>query len=478
MGQALSTPELRKNPGMVGKNYATYLKNNPQALAAAGYYTRKIGNKWYLRNPYLDGKLKGKNLWSWDEDNYLKTVPQNMDLIPKGGGWKPPKGGGGAEVPGQDDPSGTPSYDNPGAGVDQTQLTWTKPPRVNIPGQYGANLSKEMKLLSRYLDPMAYMKMVGSGFNPAIQAMTQEISRQQSQPAKSGMDDSLKAWYESLIQANNAGAGATSDAAAGIMAGHDASTQGLANVLGGSASPAASSAAAFGQIGRNELEQLTQAQNRFEGAQGSNLALEGVEQRVLARQQAESENTDKLDAMRMQLIELQASQGDARAKAYLDAYQMRLGQVNDVADMKTLQSMNKWDQAVKSQGLKAGNQELQGQAVDLDIKRLQAEMGLKKANEGAIPKWFKLDPSQLAALRDRLTDSVMNKEGQVIRDPAQIMDMWGRALKSTSNGQWDPSSNAMIDTWRDDLLQELLPVWNKQHPKKQYAWRNGKLTRK
>jgi predicted negative regulator of RcsB-dependent stress response len=452
----ITKPKGAKKPiaYMTMREKQEFLKSLGYAIDIDGIFGPQTSGAW---KNYVKAKDPKKAAAYWSSNSKLSnafSMPDSPTKTTPAGNPVPDAGGSGS--------SGSSTTDAP-KGTSGSAVR-VKP--VNLQAQIAA-------LMRNMVNPKQYMSMFDQQVNPAMEALQAEISRRETR-GPSAIDDNLKQWYEQLIAKNNEGAGATSAAAERIMGAHNAGTQGVVNVLGGSASPAAASAGAYGATASGELGSLAMAQDAFESNSGKDLALQGLQERLAARQ----EGTDALDDLRLKMIELQGSTGQNKAQAWLDALKLRDDQVGNIADLKSLQAMAAADAMAKGQGLTAGSLANKRSALQYDIDALKLALGMKNMKQGAVTPWDQLDPGKLQGLRKELLGGAINDQNQLLYDPMTTMNTWGSTLRGLSQGQWNPFNNPKIDRWRDDLLKSLIPGWNKTHKKNKWSFnKNGKLVR-
>ena len=432
--------------GVIGPQTSAAWKNYQAAIE--GKKNAKAVAAWWSKNSKLSNAFK----------DVVKAAPKADPIVPAPPVVSTPASTGGTAAT-INRSAAVPTVRG-AAGAAQPTAAGTNP--------YAAILA-QMK--AGLVNPQQYMNMMNQGTQSAVDLLQQELMRRQSAPA-SGVDDQLRKWYEAMIGQNNAGAGAYQANAQKVLGDYNAGTQGLANILGGSASPAASQVAAQGQIGATQLAENAQAQGRFDASNGANLALKGVEDRLANSQEEQSAQDD----LRMQLIQAQADAAMGKGKNWLDALQLRGSQLNDMVDVKGLASMFGSDKALKNAQLTNANLTNAGLAQDYDINKIKVGLALQNAGTaGQVPAWGKLDPGKMGDLRTMLVKEVTDKTNTLVKNPMETYNAWGSVLRSLSHGRWNPYNNAEIDRWRDDLLSGMLPGWNAKHPKQKYAFRKGKL---
>lgn len=325
---------------------------------------------------------------------------------------------------------------------------------------------------------------VDEEFGPQIAALlrAQESARNQYQQA---IKD-VQGWNAEALGGYDASTtkGVESDQAA--LASFDQAGQNLGAAFGGAANDSLGSAAAISGIARSGLQAEQQNQGDYRQNMRDALVRSATDdQQRLLREgiSADSEFGDELLDLKGQRgraisegrEEIAGRLSDlrgARGAAWNEAFQSATAQRNQQGRDRLQDSITA---ALAADEVKAGTLANKAAGQQIDMNNIRIAMGLDQTEEGGTPRWGQVDPGQRAQLRDQLLSTLVNENGQLAVNPMQAFNRMGHALRSVSNGQWNPFNNQEVSRWRNALLQEMLPQWNRAHPNRKYVFKNGKI---
>jgi hypothetical protein len=307
--------------------------------------------------------------------------------------------------------------------------------------------------------------MTNAQYNPQITGLATQLANARKQGTVNQSD--IKAWYAALANDLADTTAADKTAQTDVLASHDAGEQGLLNVLGGNAG-AANSAAAFGTINRGALEKIGLSRQNYDAA----LAPAFTSQRnEAALGQLNKDRTAQEDLL-SQLTAARTAKGQAFAGAYQSAmddnFKNQVASVNAKAQLAMLPTQ-----------VAAGKQNLKLAGLSYDTQVLKNQI-LGQQSSGPVPVFGKLNPEQFTGLQNQLLSQAVSSKDpmKLAHNPMDVYKAWGGALRGMSGGKWDPATSATVNSWRNNLLASRLPLWNRTHPKQQYAFKHGVLVKK
>lgn len=319
------------------------------------------------------------------------------------------------------------------------------------------------------IDPQQYAAATANAqYNPQINALVRQIADAKAQQGATQKD--IQDWYSKLVGDTGAEATQNNADAQAILGGHDAAAAGLVNALGGSASAGAAEAGAQAGIGRSALEKLGLSNTTLSRNLGTAYAGEGV---TALRDQNRQYATDLKTALG-QKADLLGAKGAAETSALQSAYAQR-----------TAQQSQQLDDQIKSNlagvQLDTAKTNLEGTKLNTQIARWRLQAGIKAAaatgTPGAVQDWGKLGTSNLSSLSTNMQSGLLGPKGNLAISPVEAYNRIGNRLRELSYGKWDPQANPQINQWRNQVIIDHLPEWNRTHPNEQYGFFNGKIKR-
>lgn len=314
--------------------------------------------------------------------------------------------------------------------------------------------------------------MVNAQYDPQIVGLASELTNARNQGTQAQKD--IKEWYAALASDLAATTQADSRAQADVLASHDASQQGILNVLGGNVG-AANSAAAFGAINRGALEKIGESRQNYDNA----LAPAFTSQRNDAALSQLNKDAAAQEALVKQLTAMRTAKGQAFAGAYQQAmddnFKNQVASVNAKAQLAMLPAQLATAQA----GVATANAGLKMAGLKYNAQQLQNTILGQKVN-GPVPKFSKLNPAQFTGLQNQLLSQAVDAKDpmKLAHNPSVVYKAWKAALRNMSGGQWDANNSGIVNSWVNNLIGSRLPQWNRTHPRKQFAIRNGVLVKK
>jgi hypothetical protein len=339
------------------------------------------------------------------------------------------------------------------------------------PGQsFIDQLMSKFGIGASIVDPKsAANALVEAQYGPQAAALTRQMadarSQQQADQAQLGQ------WYKELVgQATQAFAD-EGKAFAGISSGADAATKGLVDSLGGSANPAASSAAAYGQINKGELDSNTQADLHALEGMGLGYAKQGIGKRADSARAFEQTMGD--------LFNQQKSLAAQRAAAYATAF-------NDYTDKNNTNRKDAFNQALSAAlasrqldqadlNLKVTKSNLLTASQNRWINNWRVNQGIKAQNlAGTTQPFESLSIKDKTSLANGLLQGVLGPKGNFNQNPVDIYNRMAGMLKATTP-KYDPDVNPAAKSFIIGIINAHLSAWNRQNPQNPYHVAGGRV---
>ena len=343
-----------------------------------------------------------------------------------------------------------------------------------------------LKPLRQLINPRAYARGAASEYNPQINALTRQMA--QSQRDNAGTIHDIQDWYGQLVGQNAGAMAQQQQLQQGVQQGGDAFRQNLIASLGQGVAPILAQDASQSH---DFLANLGLNQQNLLASQGNAAAMQGVETAVRQNRGYDAYRKDLLG----QLTDQQSAKAGAYAKAFQEGIGVRRDQAKDYIDaqmtsalagpeLEAAQLANR-STRLSQQGTKQQLQQQKelwpGQLEAQKLANKSAKWELdhaKDPNTGQTYGWNKLQPSDMLGIQKSLQQVVLGPEGGLKGGPIQAYNAMGNQLRAMSQGKWNPAVDAKVDRFRNTILGQYLPAWNKAHPGQQFVFKNGKLVPK
>lgn len=360
----------------------------------------------------------------------------------------------------------------PGPSVVRTQVN---PPSKSTPTRTTAPSGKTAAVPSildqfHLIDPASYAhSAVAAQYGPQIAALAHQQAAYTAQEPKNIAQ--IQGWYNSLLGDAKGDNSSEDSFIKDLIGSEQKSAAGLSQAAGGSSMADAINANSLGH-----LESLGANQDVFNTHRLGDMRAAGVEAQTAEHNRIGGLQSD----IASQLAALQSQKGNAYNTALGDAWNNRNSQLVAEENAKSQEALLPYQ--VKQAALANAGQVEQNAAThqnqidthksnlqQLALNALQLKIGRRAQSNGGIAPlpatMAGVDLKTRQALRKDLISGALDANGAPSITPAAAYNAWGNALRSYSDGKWNPyqGKDPAAATFRDNLIREYIAQWNSTH---------------